>query len=1510
MGYLLPSIPPPPTPAARPRPGRWALLPALLLALLALPLGAARAQTTLYPGDIAFTGYNADFSTVGTQGDEFSFIVLANLAAGTQITFSTSGYTDATASPANSLQYGGNYIVWQAPVGGTAPGTVVRISGLPSSAGYSATSGSVVSSVGPSGSTTTFLSIFVVGDQLVAFQGASSVPSTGSGGLSLNFIAAIHFFYSAGNRDATTGWNATCTFVQGQHSVKYPGLTNGLSCVVLADATTTSPDNGKYTGPLTGTACAVRAAINNRANWSFNDATIFAIAPTDYTVGTITAPPLAPTGAANQTKPIGSTVSSLTATGTAVQWYATPTGGTALPGTTPLAVGTTYYGTQTVNSCESNARLAVLVVALVAANQAPTISNQNFSVAENSATTTVVGTVAATDPDAGQTLTYAITAGNTGNVFAINPSTGQLTVNGALNFEGTNSYALTVRVTDNAATPANTSATVTVSVTNENEAPVITPAMGPFSVLENAPAGTLVNFITATDPDAGTTLTYTITGGNTGGAFALNGNRLEVANAAALDFETTFVFGLQVEVSDGSLTATRSFTVLVQNVNEAPVIGNQIRTVPEDVAFGANVGAPVTASDPDAGTTLTYDLIDTTAPGLFMLDGATGQLTVLGQLDFETTPSYVLTVRVTDNGSPTRSSTATVTVNVTNVNEAPQFGSSFNTFFLLENTAIGTDAGNPLTAFDPDAGATLTYSITGGNVAGAFAIDPTTGQLTVAGPLDFETTSSYFLTVEVSDGSLSNSVAVNVLVFDENEAPVIANQTRSVAENTAIGTPVGAALTSSDVDADQTLTYAITAGNAAGKFAINDSTGQLTVAGALDFETVSTYALTVEVTDDGGAPLSSSATVTVNITDVMENTSLTVNSPQTVPAGTYSDITVTGTGVATLGGAVVVTGPFVVQTGGRLNTNCQPLTGPGTFTLAAGTTLGICDAAGISLTGPTGAVQVTGARSFASDATYVYNGTAPQTTGTGLPATVRELETANATGVSLSQPTAVTNVLRLTSGTLSTADQPLRLLSTATRTAYAVHNGGQTSGNVTVQRYIGGPAAGGYRHLSSPVQSTTVADLNTTGFTALVNPAYNNLPYVAPPAVSFPTVFGYDETRGGVTPAFAGFSTGYFSPATLATPLTSGRGYSVFMPGAKTPDFVGALTTGNVPMILTVTGTNASPNTLKAGWGLLGNPYAQPIDWDLASVPAGMSSSISVFRTTGGNNGQYLLRANGVGALPNGEIPLGQAFFARATTNNTVFTFTNALRVEANPATVARPVADARPTVRLTLQATTPDAVADETVIYAETGATLGEDNRFDGLRPGRNTGNVPTLATVIAGQEAAINGLPLESLSAGNTVVELTAALPTAGTYTLTAADVANLPAGTTVSLLDRQLNVTQPLTAGTAYQLTATAAGEVLAGRFALVFNASRVLSAGGVVVTPRALQVYPNPASAQNGVQVTGAVVGTRLTLFDAVGRAVAQATADATGATSLPLRGLAAGVYTLRTPDGRTARLVVE
>ena len=347
---------------------------------------------------------------------------------------------------------------------------------------------------------------------------------------------------------------------------------------------------------------------------------------------------------------------------------------------------------------------------------------------------------------------------------------------------------------------------------------------------------------------------------------------------------------------------------------------------------------------------------------------------------------------------------------------------------------------------------------------------------------------------------------------------------------------------------------------------------------------------------------------------------------------------------------------------------------------------------------------------------------------------------------------------------------------------------------------------------------------------------------------------------------------------------------------------MGTLVTGALNVPLTVTGNPATNG--KAGWALLGNPYAQPISWDLLTTPAGLDASVFVWYSTGGANGGYRVRnASNVGNLTDGLIGVGQAFFVRATAATT-FPFTNALRVEENVA-LGRAAAATRSLVTLQL---TGAAGTDEATVYTEAAATLGYDGAFDAIRPTRNVG-VPTLSALIDGQEAMISALPETALtSATETVVELTAALPTPGTYTLTVGTLTNF-ATTSVELLDRLTNTRYDLTQQLTLGLRATRANEVFVGRFALVLNGQRVLGTNLSPLTAN-LALYPNPATTGGSVRVTGCPASQAVTVFDLAGRRVATVVADATGAADVSLRELATGVYSVRTADGRTARLVVQ
>ncbi|WP_159435086.1 cadherin domain-containing protein [Rubritalea squalenifaciens] len=188
---------------------------------------------------------------------------------------------------------------------------------------------------------------------------------------------------------------------------------------------------------------------------------------------------------------------------------------------------------------------------------------------------------------------------------------------------------------------------------------------------------------------------------------------------------------------------------------------------------------------------------------------------------------------------------------------------SDETFAVSENASAGSAVGS-VTATDADQGDTLVYSITAGNGGGEFAIDSATGEITTTTVLDYESTVQYVLTVEVSDGALSDSATITVDVTNVNEAPVASGASVSISEDAVIGTAV-ATVASTDPDSGDTAIYAITVGNDGG-FTINGATGVISLAAMVDYETTTSYTLTVTVTDGSG--LTDTAAVNVAVLDV------------------------------------------------------------------------------------------------------------------------------------------------------------------------------------------------------------------------------------------------------------------------------------------------------------------------------------------------------------------------------------------------------------------------------------------------------------------------------------------------------------------------------------------------------------------------------------------------------------------------------------------------------------------
>jgi hypothetical protein len=540
---------------------------------------------------------------------------------------------------------------------------------------------------------------------------------------------------------------------------------------------------------------------------------------------------------------------------------------------------------------------------------------------------------------------------------------------------------------------------------------------------------------------------------------------------------------------------------------------------------------------------------------------------------------------------------------------------------------------------------------------------------------------------------------------------------------------------------------------------------------------------------------------------------LVVSTPQRIQ-GSYHHVTVTGNGAATLSGPLQVTGAVTVQSGGMLNTNCQSITGPGSFTVEAAAELRVCQADGIALTGATGAVQVSGSRSFSPEGSYYYNGSTSQITGTGLPSQVRLLTVANPAGLSLTNALSATWGVQLTAGNLTLGTRMLTLVSTNAGTAQVDNTGGVINGTVTVQRYIDPSlnAGNGYRHFSSPVRATTVADLATSSFTPVTNAAYNAVP-AANAVQPYPTVFGYDEQRLALG-ATGNFDRGWYSPASASTPLSTMRGYSVQLAPNQMVDFVGELNNG--PCSLTLTrGVQQD-----AGYHLIGNPYPATLDWSKVAVPTGLDNAVYVFQSTGPYAGQYRTYVNGIG---NPHIALGQGFMVRVSSGATSvgLTLTNSARSAdfLTAPVLNRPATDSRPMLRLMLL-NPATGMGDETTLYFQQGASAQAEAPFDAVKITRDSTSLVELSSLTPTRERlSISGLPLPQRACS---VPLHLVTKQPGQYSLRVAQFTHL-AGIRCVLHDAVTNRFILLQAQSAYRFQVTSP-EISSNRFTLHFAPSQ--------------------------------------------------------------------------------------
>ncbi|XP_043256897.1 cadherin-related tumor suppressor [Colletes gigas] len=514
----------------------------------------------------------------------------------------------------------------------------------------------------------------------------------------------------------------------------------------------------------------------------------------------------------------------------------------------------------------------------------------------------------ATDVDLGANgrVLYSVTDGNTEGRFGIFPD-GQLYVKNVLDREEQDYYALEVMATDQGSPSRNSVVPVVVHIIDENDnAPEFTNSSFIFHLRENEPPDTFVGKLLATDRDVGRNADLMFSLPASQQDFIVDPRNGFIKSLRVFDREllvtntgSSYVT-LEATVTDNGANRLRDRVKVIIYITDVNDNVPQFQRLPYRVQVneGAATGTQllrVYTTDADEGLNgdVFYSLEDGNQRGRFAIDEATGQISLMKELDRETTDAYVLTVVAHDAGLETRlSSSTSVHIEVLDENDnVPRFVDNKSRIAVLETTRTNTELVR-FKATDNDLGpnSELAFAISAGNRRDTFYIDPLTGTLYLRKPLDYEELERYVLNVTCSDGGhprLSSVTTLIVEVIDANDNPPVFPNTaiaRQIREGILVHTPI-VTITAEDPDSNENgiVTYSIASQDPEDqvrRFGINPSTGVIHTLLPIDREEVDTYKLVVVATDSAQPPsarLSAEKLVIVIVEDINDNAPIFVS---------------------------------------------------------------------------------------------------------------------------------------------------------------------------------------------------------------------------------------------------------------------------------------------------------------------------------------------------------------------------------------------------------------------------------------------------------------------------------------------------------------------------------------------------------------------------------------------------------------------------------------------------------
>ena len=519
----------------------------------------------------------------------------------------------------------------------------------------------------------------------------------------------------------------------------------------------------------------------------------------------------------------------------------------------------------------------------------PVFENSTYQVfvLENIAAGSTITRVRATDADSGPNgdITYGFagrTQANYGNIFGIDNTTGIIYLKKPLDFESQATYLMTVLGRDKGPGARVGRAAVVVRVRDDNDnVPVITVnALTPTGVAqasESAPPGTFVAHVSVTDKDSGDNGRVSCAVTRSLGKFDLEQlykSQYKLITSSPLNRETAELYHVMItchDHGDHQNSATQNVTVRILDENDhTPVFAQNLYKAElfENNYIGAHI-VKVNATDLDIGANGRIRFkVEPEWQGSIEVGPSSGQVSAAAIFDREKIDQIRFQLIAYDLGEPSLSSTATVIVDIIDVNdEKPKFSRYEYSFAVFENEPPGTEV-DSVSAIDKDEGvnAEFEYTIVDADTDATrwFSIDPQSGKIVTRVMFDREKLSTYSFTLRASNMGyppMSSTASVTVYIADRNdnspliEFPNTLNDTAYVSNMVPVGYTV-AQIIAHDADngANQKLIYYIISGNRDNIFQLNSQTGEVSVGTSMMSITYETYTLVVLVKDNGYPP--------------------------------------------------------------------------------------------------------------------------------------------------------------------------------------------------------------------------------------------------------------------------------------------------------------------------------------------------------------------------------------------------------------------------------------------------------------------------------------------------------------------------------------------------------------------------------------------------------------------------------------------------------------------------------